>query len=273
MAPSSSSTRAPFSTSASGSSSSSKRGHGVGLGTGVGVGIGVGVKLALSLCLAGSASASVVRLGCINSTGIPSSAVPASASASALASASSIGMASGRLDEEAPDYIACSAQCERDSYTYAFFTSPGSCACSNDAPVATTYVDALDTSATCGEDSTWYTTPTPSLNSTTTCPYLGPGSSTQLSGYEYLGSFPAPIDCLSACGGTSESSRSSSTPRVALLQPGLGGWSCACADELGRASYTAPCGPQSWYAVVQSGSGNEDEGAADNTASKRRSRR
>lgn len=78
-------------------------------------------------------------------------------------------------------------------------------------------------------------------NSTTTCPSLGPTSSADLPGYVYLSTLPDPLACYSACGAAGLN--------VSLIQPGLGGYSCACASKIEGATYAEVCNSQSWYAV------------------------
>jgi hypothetical protein len=100
--------------------------------------------------------------------------------------------------------------------------------------------------------------------STTTCPYIGPGSRTSFTNYTYLSLKPTPLDCIAAC----DLLPANSSSRVALLSPSSANvddrgssWACACADAMGTESYTTPCGQASWYAVAVTAADGSDKGA------------
>lgn len=126
--------------------------------------------------------------------------------------------------------------------------------------------------------------PDSKLNSTTTsCPYIGPGSRTTFTNYTYISLLPTPLDCIAACN-LSSSSRistgasgithitetSAGRGRVALLSPSSAdiaengsSWACACAEGMGQESYTTPCGQASWYAVEVTGLSQEQGKSAE----------
>lgn len=87
-------------------------------------------------------------------------------------------------------------------------------------------------------------------HTTTTCPVIGPTSSASLPGYTYLSTYPDPLSCYAACQAAEQG--------VTLLQPGLSGYSCACADSIEGEGYTEVCNSQSWYVVVEAQKGAED---------------
>lgn len=136
-------------------------------------------------------------------------------------------------------------------------------------------------------------------NTSTTCPYIGPGPATSFTNYTYLSLMPNPLDCLTACGlvasDNSTAPSASAAPsagkvkqggKIALLSPSSAGvdergssWACACADGVQGERYREPCGQASWY-VVSAATGEPEAAQSSNNAvaqggakAQRRSRR
>lgn len=183
--------------------------------------------------------------------------------------------------------IVSQAFCAGEPASYAYYAANGSCSCSDIPAENTLYVRGADMQANCTDESVWVSLFTHShwsltycavshvvfeitiydgelilqytglINSTTntsdlttTCPSLGPKSLAQMKGYRYISILPSPLNCYTTCTDLYPDSS------VTLIQPGMGGVACACAEEMSGEGYTDVCGAQSWYAVRSGGIGS-----------------